>query len=345
MRALVALLVSLAIPFPELAARPVNIDGLAVPVETVSPELAEIMAKPAPAAPAPESVEAWEKLQAASDGQRGTDATTLAKSLGCRIEEKTVAGVRCYLVTPKEVPASHQDRLLVHLHGGAYILGSGVGATMEAILVAASTGTPVLSVDYRMPPEHPFPAALDDAVVVWKELLKDRKPSQLALLGTSAGGGLTMATVHKLKELDVPLPAALMLGTPASDLTKTGDTYSTNAGTDNMLGRYEGFLEESFKLYAGDNNMKDPLISPIYGDFTGFPPTILISGTRDLFLSNTVRAHRKMRAARVPAELHVYEGQSHADYLRAPQAPESKDAFREVAGFFDRHLAPDATKP
>jgi len=318
---------------------------LAVPADTVSPELAEIIAKPAPQASAPQSVEDWKKLQAASDGQRGADSKALAKALGCRIEERTVAGVRCYLVTPREVPASHQDRLLVHLHGGAYVLGSGVGATMEAVLVAHATGTPVLSVDYRMPPEHPFPAALDDAVAVWKELLKDHKPSQLALLGTSAGGGLTMATVHKLKSLNLPLPAALMLGTPASDLTKTGDSYYANTDADNMLGRYEGFLEESFKLYAGDRDLKDPLISPIYGNFAHFPPTILISGTRDLFLSNTVRTHRKMRAGGVPAELHVYEAQSHADYLRAPQSPESKDAFREVAAFFDRHLAPDTTEP
>lgn len=305
---------------------------------TVSPELAAVIAQPIADFPAPQGAEAWKKFQAAYDAQRGADTRALAQALGCKLEKTTIAGVPCFTVTPKEIDEANKDRLLVHLHGGAYVLGSGEAGPMEAVLVADACKTKAVSVDYRMPPDHPFPAALDDAVAVWKELLKDHKPSQLALFGTSAGGGLTMATVHKLKELGVPLPAVLMVGTPASDVTKTGDTYFTNADIDNGLGRYEGFIEDSLKLYAGDEDLKNPLISPVYGDFSGFPPTILISGTRDLLLSNTVRAHRKMRAAGVPAELHVYEGQSHADYLRAFKSPESKDALKEIAAFFDRHL-------
>ena len=338
MRTLLILLASLTVASAELASRAVPAKELPVPSDTISPELASIIAEPIADFPAPQDAAGWKKLQAAHDAKRAADTKASAEARGCQIEETTIGGVPCFLVTPKEIAPANKDRLLVHLHGGAYVLGGGLAAAMEAVLVADACRTKVLSVDYRMPPDHPFPAALDDAVSVWQTLLQDHKPAQLALFGTSAGGGLTMAAVHKLKELGLPLPAVLMVGTPASDITKTGDTYFTNADIDNGLGRYEGFIEESLKLYAGDTDLKNPLVSPVYGDFTSFPPTILLSGTRDLFLSNTVRAHRKMRAAGVPADLHVYEGQSHADYLRADNSPESQDAFREVAAFFDRYL-------
>ena len=142
----------------------------------------------------------------------------------------------------------------------------------------------------------------------------------------------------KLKAIQEPLPAVVFVGTPASDITKTGDSYFLNSDIDNSLGRYEGFIEEALRLYAGNRDMKDPYLSPIYGDFSGFPPTILISGTRDLFLSNTVRVHRKLRSAGVKSELHVYEGQSHADYLRAFASQEAQDAMREIAIFFDQMM-------
>lgn len=145
-----------------------------------------------------------------------------------------------------------------------------------------------------------------------------------------------MALVHQLKESKLPSPAAMFVGTPASDLTKTGDSYFTNAEVCNGLGRYDGFIEESLKLYAGQQDMKQPLLSPVYGAFRNFPPTLLVSGTRDLLLSNMVRVHRRVREARVAAELHVYEGQSHAEYRRAPESPESQDLFREIAVFMNR---------
>jgi len=105
-----------------------------------------------------------------------------------------------------------------------------------------------------------------------------------------------------------------------------------------MLVSDDGWLGDAAKLYANGHDPKDPLLSPVYGDFRGFPPTILTSGTRDLFLSNTVRVHRKMRAAGVDAELEVFEGQSHAQYQADPTAPETKEYFAEVARFFDAHL-------
>jgi monoterpene epsilon-lactone hydrolase len=146
-----------------------------------------------------------------------------------------------------------------------------------------------------------------------------------------------MTTMLRCQADKLPVPAAIFLGTPGADLTKTGDSMYLNAEVDHMLGRYEGRAEECIKLYANVRDLKDPLLSPVYGDMKGWPPAILITGTRDLLLSPTVRTHRKLRGAGVPAELHVYEGMSHGDYLVAFPAPEARDALAEVATFFDRH--------
>ncbi len=161
------------------------------------------------------------------------------------------------------------------------------------MVIASQVKIPVLSIDYRMPPEHPFPGAVQDVVAVYKHLLKTRHARSIALGGSSAGGGLALASTHKLIELGLDIPAALFAGTPWADLTKTGDSHYTNEGIDRILVTYDGLLADAAKLFAGDHDMKNPLISPVYGDFTGFFPTYLVTGTRDLFLSDVVRTHRK----------------------------------------------------
>jgi acetyl esterase/lipase len=243
--------------------------------------------------------------------------------------------VKCYRVTPREVAAGKENALIVHVHHGGFVYFGGLAATGEAVLLADTSKTRVLCVDYRRPPDHPFPAAPDDVLAVWKAVLKDHDPKTVVMAGTSAGGGLTMTTMLRCKADKLAMPAALFLGTPAADVSKTGDSVFLNAEVDHALGRYEG-VEGSLKLYAAGRDLKDPLISPIYGDLAGWPPTVLITGTRDLLLSATVRTHRKLRAAGVAAELHVYEGMAHADYLYP--CPESRDSLAEAAAFFDRHV-------
>jgi len=206
------------------------------------------------------------------------------------------------------------------------------------ILMAAFAGFKVISVDYRMPPDDPFPAALDDAVTVYREVLKTTPPENVAIFGTSAGGSLTLTTLLRAKMEGLPMPAAIAPATPTVDLTKTGDTLFTNAMVDNVLLTQDGFIRATALLYANGRDLKDPLLSPIYGDVTGFPPTILTSGTRDLYLSNTVRMHRKLRAAGVEAVLQVWEGQSHTQYMADPTAPETKEYHDEVALFLAKHL-------
>jgi acetyl esterase/lipase len=144
--------------------------------------------------------------------------------------------------------------------------------------------------------------------------------------------------VLRAKKENLPLPAAIAPGTPMADLTNAGDSFHTNAMLDSVLVAPEAGCDAAARLYANGHDLKDPMLSPVYGDMRGFPPTILTTGTRDLLLSSTVRVHRKLRQADVEAVLEVYEAQSHAQFMRDASAPESKEAFEEIAQFFDRHL-------
>ena len=144
--------------------------------------------------------------------------------------------------------------------------------------------------------------------------------------------------IHKFKELNLDLPAAVFAGTPWSDLSKTGDSQYTNEGIDHILVSYDGWMKDAAKLYGGEYDLKNPLISPVYGDFTSFPPTYLVTGTRDLLLSDVVRTHRKIKLAEGIAELNVYEGMSHAGYLLFPNIPESTQVYTELGEFLTKYL-------
>lgn len=261
----------------------------------------------------------------------------LAKT-GVDVQQDRIAGVVVHRLTPKTVRSENQHRLFVFVHGGSYIYGSGAAGLLESVLIAERLGIPVLSIDYRMPPDHPFPAAIDDVLAVYDSLRAARPPGSMIIGGSSAGAGLTLAVMQSARDNGSDLPGAIYAGTPWSDLTSTGDTMITNRNFDRVLRPFLRALTASGQLYARGQDMTNPLISPVYGDFDGFPPTILISGTRDLLLSDVVRTHRKLRQAGVNADLHIYEGMSHAGYMVSPETPESADAYRELGKFIDEHL-------
>jgi len=304
---------------------------------TVSPEIQQLLSTPIPDNwnTPPKTPEEW-KAFAATVNQAGASLQPLRDRFGVTSEPIVVNGVKAYMLTPNSIPPENRNRLLMHLHGGCYMLGGGEAATSEATYLAGYGHFKVLSIDYRRPPEFRYPAALDDAVSAWKAALKMADPKRMAIFGASAGGALTLSTVLRLKQEGLPLPAAIGPGTPMSDLTKTGDSFYTNYMVDNVLVGTEGRCQAMAEQYAGGHDLKDPMLSPVYGDMRRFPPSILPSGTRDLLLSNTVRVHRKLRQAGVVAELHVYEAQAHGNYLRG--TPESKEVFEEMARFFDQHL-------
>lgn len=307
--------------------------------DNISGKLGELVAMPPPAITAmPKTKREWREYIAKADAKAIKAAKEVATQLGTTITPVNIAGVNCYWIEPKQIASENKGKLLVHIHGGAFVQNGGIAATTEGSLLAATGKIKVLSIDYRMPPDHPFPAAPDDVFAVWKQLLKNHKATDMVMGGTSAGGNLAMTAVLNSKREGLPLPAALYLGTPGANLNKSGDSIFINAEIDHQLGRYEGRMKESLALYAGNHDISNPMISPYFGDLSGFPPTILITGTRDMLLSTTALTHRKLRNAGVDAELHVFEGMSHADHLTAFPAPESLDAFREISDFFRRHF-------
>lgn len=263
----------------------------------------------------------------------------LRSTLGISIESAEMGGVPIHILRPEIVPAHHETQLLINFHGGGYVFGPGASGTGEATAMAAYGGYEVIAVDYRMPPHDPFPAAVNDALAVYRAALETHDPSRIAVFGTSAGGGLVLALMHRIRMESLPMPGAIAPNTPWSDLTKTGDSYETNEWMDNVLVSYDGYLGRAAVLYAGGHDMSDPLLSPVNGKFADFPPTILASGTRDLFLSNTVRVHRALRRANIEADLHIYEGFSHAQYIFDWTMPETREIYKEIERFFDLHLA------
>jgi len=307
---------------------------------TVSPQLQKIIG--APLSPVwnviPPTNDEWKKQIKGIEDALVKTLPGLREQLGVNVEPTTIDGVKAYIVAPETIPPENRNRLLVHVHGGCYASFAGESGTAEAIYMAGFGKFKIISVDYRTPPDHPYPAALDDAMTVWKAAVKMADPKNMAIFGSSAGGALTLSMVLRAKQDGLPLPAAIAPGTPMSDLTGSGDSFRANAMVDNVLVAYGANCDKRAALYADGHDLKDPMLSPLFGDMHGFPPTILTSGTRDLLLSNTVRVHRKLRQAGVDAVLQVYEGQAHAHYYRDVTAPETKEAFAEIAQFFDKHL-------
>jgi acetyl esterase/lipase len=191
---------------------------------------------------------------------------------------------------------------------------------------------------YRLAPEHPFPAGLDDAIAVYKELLKTYKPSHIGIYGTSAGAILTAEVTVKLKQLHLPLPAATGIFSGMGDFSEKGDSISLYA-----LNGFSGHLDPpesnaSLPEYIASTDPKDPVLSPVYADLKGLPPTLFITSGRDLLLSGTTILHRAYLRAGVDAHLVVFEALTHA-FWNNPALPESKEADQIMATFLETHLA------
>jgi acetyl esterase/lipase len=238
-------------------------------------------------------------------------------------------------IVPKAPRQPRAGKVLMNVHGGAYWLMGGRLCVNEGLGMADVGRYRVVSVDYRMPPEHPFPAAVEDGVAVYRKLLESYEAENIAIFGTSAGGGLAAAVTLAARDAGLPMPAAVIMHTPWADLSKTGDSYFTNDRVDPTIPTYDGALEAAAKLYAGDAGLKHPLVSPVYADYApGFPPALLSTGTRDLLLSPTVRLHRALRRGGIPAELHVFDAMWHG----LNRMPEALELQKEVLAFLSEHL-------
>ena len=283
--------------------------------------------------PHPKDKAAWRAY--VEEGNRTLTSLLQAGVLAHPAEIRThqLPSTPLYEVLPKNLAPTSDTRAIFYLHGGAYLHGSGLAGPYMAMPLASVAQMRAFVVDYRMPPDHPFPTGLEDAVEAYREVLRRHKPEHIAVCGGSAGGGLAAALVLKVRDIGLPMPGACVLATPEADLTESGDTFETNDTVD-VVAQHR--LTESIAVYADGHDLRDPYLSPLFGDFSkGFPPTLLISGTRDLFLSNTVLMHRALRRAGVEAELHVWEAMPHGGFFGAP---EDQEVLLEQALFIRARL-------
>ncbi len=335
------LLLGSGIVAAQTALPPRDVPAKTIPVpSTVSPGMQAVIAQPLRANwdKPPTTPEGWTELVKQLEAATVPIVAPMAERMHVRIEPSTIDGVRVYILTPDDIPAQNAKRVLVHVHGGCYVLNQHLAALPEAILVAGTSHIKTIAVDYRMPPEAYFPAALDDAMTVYKATLTMAPSQNVGVFGSSAGGALTLEMMLRAKAAGLPMPGAIAPGTPMADETLEGDSFQTNALVDNVLVSPNGFCHAATLFYAQGHDLKDPYISPIFGDFGNFPPTILSTGTRDLLLSNTVRTNQKLRETGVETRLQVFEGQSHAQFYRDDRIPEVKFAIGEIAAFFDKNL-------
>jgi acetyl esterase/lipase len=315
---------------------------LPLPVD-VSDELrASITATPQPDLSAeplvPADEAALRALVAEADAMATAKAHELRDRVGATVTPDEIAGVAVFHVTPATIDPRHAAHLFVYVHGGAYILNAGEAGTAEAILIAHRLGIPTLSIDYRMAPDHPLPAPADDVTAVYRHIISERPAASVALGGSSGGGNLSTLAAQRAVVEGFPVPGALYLGTPGNDMSDIGDTLYTNRGVDRAIPRHEDYVN-AVRYHAAGRELTDPMVSPVYGSFEGFPPTFLVSGTRDLLLSATVRTHTKIRAAGSIADLLVLEGIGHGDYGNPLNSPESRFTYAELNKFLLQHLS------
>jgi acetyl esterase/lipase len=312
-----------------------TIVALHVPIPaTISPE-AQAMLRHNAATPDPtqDLAAPMDEIRAHSEPGGTKQTERLLALYPVTVEKMTVGGVPASLIRPKTPAPGAEDRLLVNLHGGAFFLGA--GSIREAIPIAGLTGIPVLAVDYRLAPEHPFPAAVDDAIAVWRALLKTYAAKHMAIYGSSAGAALTAETTTRAKQLGLDLPAALGFFSGTVDFSKEGDTEAL-FGLGGLAATVTPMVVQ-VRGYVAGQNLQDPVLSPGFSDVTGFPPTLLMSGTRDFFLSSTTSFHRQLLRAHVPAELVVFDAMPHV-FWGNPDLPETKEALQIQADFLKAHV-------
>lgn len=248
---------------------------------------------------------------------------------------RRVGEVDIYVASRNSSSASDRGKVNLYLHGGAFIYGGGPGLAVSAAANASWFGGVVHAVDYRRPPDHPFPAALEDCLAVYRDLLRRHRPETILVSGESAGGNLAAALMHKARDVGLPAPRALFLNSPVTDLTESSDSLVTNRGVDVVL---SSMTSAPRSLYAAGADLRSPYVSPLHGDHSrGFPDTYIRTGTRDLLLSDSVRLHAALRRSGVAADLFVAEAMPHGGFaVFGPETPEDVAAREDAIRWLSR---------
>lgn len=228
--------------------------------------------------------------------------------------------------------AGGEGRVILYLHGGGYVFGSTGLYRSMTMPMASFAGADLFSLDYRLAPEHRCPAAIDDALAAYDWLLKNgTAPARLVLGGDSAGGGLTIATLQVLRRSGRPMPAGAFVYSPWMDLAATGNSVAENAATDCMF--QESTIRENGRQYAGSLDLKDPRVSPLYGDFRGLPPLLVFASEDEMLFDDARRTVDKAKAAGVDVRFEPREGLSHVWPLFYPLYREAKEALQLTGDF------------
>jgi monoterpene epsilon-lactone hydrolase len=246
-----------------------------------------------------------------------------------RIRETTIGGIACEWLVPE---GSDKKKVLLYLHGGAYVMGSPATHRRMVSFISAYSGIPALLPDYRLAPEHPFPAGLEDCLSVYRHITDGQVSAEnLAIGGDSAGGGMTMATLLSLRDAGDALPAAAVLLSPWLDLAATGESTKTRAEHDPWFDPAD--MPSVVDHYCDPNDRENPLVSPLYGDVSGLPPMLVQVGDHEILLSDSTRIAEKISAAGGEVDLQVWPGMWHVFQYFVGQMPESRKAIRKIAEF------------
>ena len=309
---------------------------------TISPEAAAIYAgykafvmAPTPAIPT--TAAGFEALYQANEQRSLTVAAAALKTYGSAAADRIMAGTPTVEVRPRGY--KDDGSVLIYVHGGGFISGSARSNILGAAIMADATGRRVVSVEYTVAPRGKFPLVTDQVLAVYKTLLAEGvSPKRIGMFGGSAGGTIVAATALKIRDQGLPLPAALLLQSPATDLTGAGDTRVTLSEADPAL--RPGTVQPGIDAYAAPADQKNPYASPVYGDFKkGYPPTLIQGGTKEFLLSDFVRLHRAIRAAGGDSRLEIYEGMPHGFSDLMVNTPEGREAKAEAVAFWTQHLA------
>jgi epsilon-lactone hydrolase len=278
--------------------------------------------------------ESLAERRARTDIWRKTDSAEALKLYPVFVQETTTAGVRTDIINP--LVAQKINRVLINLHGGGF--NSDSGSLIEGVPIANLAKIKVVSVYYRLAPENPFPAAVEDVVAVYKELLKTYQPHNIGIFGTSAGAILTAEVTIRLRQLGLPLPAALGIFSGLADFSHPSDSRQMFT-LDGLPGRMEPVDPNHLPddPYIGKTDRKDPVLSPIFADLHGMPPTLLVTSTRDILLGDTSTFHRALLRAGNDAQLVVFEALPHAFWYHF-NFPETTEALQIMANFFDQKV-------
>ena len=290
----------------------------------------------------PKTLEDFDKLAAKADDEKRPLSDEVAKKLGMSVSNEVIGGVNVLRLTPKSFDQK-DGRILIYTHGGGFVVFSASVELVLPSLLGTDLGIQIVSIDYTLAPRGTYQFVTDQITAVYRGLLESgHNPRQIGMFGDSVGGNITAASVLKMRDLGLALPAALLLISPNTDLSMDGDTRMTLGACDGDPVLSTSTFGMMAKVWAPDGHLNNPYASPVHGDYSApYPPTLIQGGTRELLLSDFVRLYRALIDGGKEAILDVYEGMPHVFQARFPEIPETRAAVNRASRFFNEKLLVD----